>query len=115
MRRGFTLIEALAVLACIAILLAVFLPALAPGREAARLIACKSNLRQIHLIFETRMPVDDEVGILRCPLSRRSYACDLSVFDTRDRDRLADASSLLASCDTHGIGVAFSGAMEGVW
>jgi prepilin-type N-terminal cleavage/methylation domain-containing protein len=45
-RRGFTLVELLAVMAIIALLLALLLPAVSAARDAARRTLCKSNLRQ---------------------------------------------------------------------
>lgn len=45
--RGFTLIELLAVIAVIALLASLLLPALASAREAGRKAGCISNLRQI--------------------------------------------------------------------
>jgi prepilin-type N-terminal cleavage/methylation domain-containing protein/prepilin-type processing-associated H-X9-DG protein len=46
-RTGFTLVEMLVVVAILATLLALLMPTLADAAFAARLAACKSNLRQI--------------------------------------------------------------------
>lgn len=45
-KRGFTLIELLTVVACVAVLLALLLPAARSAREAAQRAVCASNLRQ---------------------------------------------------------------------
>lgn len=50
MRRGFTLIEVLVVVAVVAVLVGVLLPTLAGARDAGRGTVCLSNLRQCHLI-----------------------------------------------------------------
>jgi prepilin-type N-terminal cleavage/methylation domain-containing protein len=68
-RRAFTLIELLAVIATIAILASLFLPALATARFQAKNTICKNNLRQIDLAlqmyatsYEIYPPVYQHIG-----------------------------------------------------
>ena len=58
--RGFTLIELLVSIAIIAILIGLVAPQLAGAREAARQVACSSNLRQLAIAWT--MYADDHAG-----------------------------------------------------
>lgn len=51
--RGFTLVELLVVIAVVAMLAGVLVPALRAGAAASRSAACRSNLRQLFLAAET--------------------------------------------------------------
>ncbi len=44
-RQGFTLVELLVVVAIIALLVAMLLPALRGAREKGRMVACMNNVR----------------------------------------------------------------------
>jgi prepilin-type N-terminal cleavage/methylation domain-containing protein/prepilin-type processing-associated H-X9-DG protein len=67
-KRAFTLVELLIVIAIIAVMVAILLPALARARDAATATACLSNLRQISNVLH--MYANEYAGL--CPLKARS-------------------------------------------
>ncbi len=62
MKRRFTLIELLIVIAIIAILMAMLLPALSQAKEMGRRAVCLSNLKQLYIQFTNYQ--DDFQGML---------------------------------------------------
>jgi len=61
-RRAFTLVELLVVVAIIATLLALLLPAMSKARQTAIAIVCRSNLRQVSTMMHTY--ANEYVGVM---------------------------------------------------
>lgn len=81
-QHGFTLIKLLVVIAIIALLVGLLLPALASARHAAEMVADLSNLRQIEVGLAS-YPSDHD-GKLPFPTSESReplYFCHLDVFE----------------------------------
>jgi len=81
-KSGFTLIELLIVIAIIAILASILLPALARSREMARRASCQNNLKQLAITF--KMYANESRGEVYPP---NSYARE-----SNDSDGYADCS-----------------------
>lgn len=56
---GFSLVELLVVIAIIGVLVAIAMPALNRSRQAARSVACLSNLKQIGVLLNTYLPAGE--------------------------------------------------------
>ena len=59
-RSAFTLVELLVVVAIIAVMMALLLPALGRAREASRAVVCMSNLRQLGVAFVSYVSDNEE-------------------------------------------------------
>ena len=121
-RRGFTLVELLAVMAIISILMALLLPAIGKARYQARVLQCKNNLHQIGLAitmyssaFDGWMPVDGDykqlnvAGRLGTDLTWDSvnadtdgesgHLCGLGILTMLDNHFLGDPNVLFCPAD----------------
>jgi prepilin-type N-terminal cleavage/methylation domain-containing protein/prepilin-type processing-associated H-X9-DG protein len=71
LRRGFTLVELLVVIAVIALLAALLLPALASAKAKTKRVACLSNMRQVSLAVS--FYAGEFVGRLPNPKAKNTF------------------------------------------
>ncbi len=123
--RGFTLIELLVSLALIAVLLSLLAPALARARDAARVTACHSNLRQLQIGARADAALTGQLPTtmppMVCPSDQAgtagSYGLAWSTMPPRERYRWLDANpeAVLFSESRHNhptrYGITFAGAI----
>ena len=93
-RSGFTQIELLVVIAIIAVLAALLFPVFARAREAARSIACLSNMRQLGLAFDLYLQdYDDTYPMSRFPDATHTLSpCSSGSPDASPSDNLEGSS-----------------------
>ncbi len=93
---GFTLIELLVVVSIIALLISILLPALSGARDAARMAACGSNLRQFGVAAFSYNIDFKSVPIGRI-MSGNTYAWQLSYTSNHSSGQLAREFEAFAS------------------
>ena len=83
--QAFTLVEMLIVVAIIALLMGILVPALGKARDTAKSVVCKSNLKQLATAFRTyaedyRGFAPDEITSMVWNIVLLPYADDVNVF-----------------------------------
>lgn len=111
LRRAFTLIELLCVIAVITIVTAILLPVFQQSREKARAATCLSNLRQLGLAVQAYLQDNDEryapniavpVAYVKEPAQLK---CPSFTWD--------DTATLSGPDNAHGTGYAYNGQLHG--
>ncbi|MBI3118956.1 MAG: type II secretion system protein, partial [Candidatus Hydrogenedentes bacterium] len=102
---GFTLVELLVVMAIIAILMAMLLPALSRARESARKTTCASNLRQMGAIFQMFAQEHEGIWPLRHAPYWQNYSPTLNCWSSFDGallypEYLSDVDIVLCPSDS---------------
>ena len=90
-KRGFTLVELLVVIAVIALLLAILMPALRRAREAAKRVYCLNNLKQLTLAWMMYANDNDDKVVRSSAVEGNPGAAwtGWNYFDYPDQDQIA--------------------------
>lgn len=96
MRRGFTLIELMVVVAVIGVLVGILMPALGNARSQARRTACASNLRQIGAGLQIYMSGNHD----RFPYASFMPSVGPFPLETEKAIRIADVLKFNAGADS---------------
>lgn len=95
-RSGFTLVEMLVVIAILALLVALLLPAVQAARESARRTQCKNNVRQMSL---ASISYESATGLLPSHLGlRRSWGDKISPYIESSRTVTFPPTPSFVSC-----------------
>ena len=120
-RGGFTLVELIVVIAVVALLIALLMPALARARESAKVVTCASNLRQITTMLRVYACANDgrlpyqavglaDWSVALAPLSRGQgcFRCPADDNPRRDAPGFTMIRSYGVNCGPYPIAIAAS-------
>ena len=99
-RTAFTLVEMLVVIAIMAVLVALLLPAVNAAREAARMTRCKSNLRQIGIALANYESASRRFPEGRNGLAGNNHSWATLILPFIEEDSLFDAYNFAEPWDS---------------
>ena len=89
-RRAFTVVELMLVILIITVLAALLFPVLRAARKDARMTVCRSNLRQLGMVYETYMA---DYGVYPDPLQLVAAVNDHRILRCPEDDGFVKAAS----------------------